>query len=228
MEEHEGQTPSFTMELVQRFVRPLERQVMEGVLIQQFKGDFLINRRGEWGQNLPPNFTTAFEDRERGVARNLPNKRGAEDSETELRQVKKLRFGDTLGEVRDRSATTRDRQPKMEDPEGETRITNSGDQDSSMRGSEILPEFQPDGSQQGAKPNLGGKPNKITKYFGLRVEVRENEGLIGGSVGVSASSGCDRSEIRTSVISEFCQTEETPIPEEGCQVVPAVVLDPSI
>ena len=48
LEEHEGQTPSFTMELVQRFVRPLERQVMEGVLIQEFQGDF------------PPNFTTAF------------------------------------------------------------------------------------------------------------------------------------------------------------------------
>ena len=31
---------------------------MEGVLIQEFRGDFLLNRKGEWGQNLPPRFTT--------------------------------------------------------------------------------------------------------------------------------------------------------------------------
>ena len=88
-EHHEGRTPKFTMELVQRFTRPLERQVMEGVLIQEFRGDYLLNRRGEWGQNLPPQFTTVREEQGRMEFRSAPKKRvpepeGEPEIETEM------------------------------------------------------------------------------------------------------------------------------------------------
>ena len=32
----------------------LQRQVAEGFAIGNFKGDTLLNRKGEWGNNLPP------------------------------------------------------------------------------------------------------------------------------------------------------------------------------
>ena len=32
----------------------LQRQVAEGFAIGTFKGDTLLNRKGEWGNNLPP------------------------------------------------------------------------------------------------------------------------------------------------------------------------------
>ena len=33
---------------------PLARQSEEGILIEGYKGDMIINRKGEWGNNLPP------------------------------------------------------------------------------------------------------------------------------------------------------------------------------
>ena len=43
------------MEIVQSHKTPLTRQVQEGQLIADFEGDFIIiiNRKGEWGENLP-------------------------------------------------------------------------------------------------------------------------------------------------------------------------------
>ena len=42
------------MSLVRVLTRPLERQAMEGLLISNFKGTAIMNSRGDWGQNLPP------------------------------------------------------------------------------------------------------------------------------------------------------------------------------
>ena len=56
-EQHEREeSPSLKVELVKKCRKLLERQVLEGVKIDRFKG-IIINRKGEWGQNLPPNFT---------------------------------------------------------------------------------------------------------------------------------------------------------------------------
>ena len=50
MEEvHQGANPDFTMKLVKTHVSALYRQVHEGVLIDLFKGDFPLNRRGNGG-----------------------------------------------------------------------------------------------------------------------------------------------------------------------------------
>ena len=56
-EQHEREeSPSLKVELVKKCRKPLERQVLEGVKIDRFKG-ITVNGKGEWGQNLPPNCT---------------------------------------------------------------------------------------------------------------------------------------------------------------------------
>ena len=45
----------FKLEMMKSFKTPLERQVYEGVRISQSKA-IPINRKGEWGQNVPPRF----------------------------------------------------------------------------------------------------------------------------------------------------------------------------
>ena len=56
LEHHPGVPSNFAMEVLSAHERPLERQVEEADLIGNFSGT-LMNRRGEWGQNLPPRFT---------------------------------------------------------------------------------------------------------------------------------------------------------------------------
>ena len=61
IEQHEEQhkveeSLSFTVELVKKCSKLLDRQVLEGGKIDKFKGT-TVNGKGEWGQNLPPNFT---------------------------------------------------------------------------------------------------------------------------------------------------------------------------
>ena len=53
-ETHPEKTPVGVMSLVRVLTRPLERQAMEGLLISNFKGTAIMNSRGDWGQNLPP------------------------------------------------------------------------------------------------------------------------------------------------------------------------------
>ena len=57
---------------------------MEGVLIQEFRGDFLLNRKGEWGQNLPPRFTT--EDQTKTGGCKVQHKRPREDDDGDGRK----------------------------------------------------------------------------------------------------------------------------------------------
>ena len=45
---------NYSMKVIKTFKSPLQRQSCEGFLIANFKGDVLLNRKGEWGQNLPP------------------------------------------------------------------------------------------------------------------------------------------------------------------------------
>ena len=61
-EEHEGVPSSFKLELVKSTPKPLERQVLEGQLIRNPKPEVkLMNRKGEWGQNLPQKFSDESE-----------------------------------------------------------------------------------------------------------------------------------------------------------------------
>ena len=55
-ENHKGEEyPKFKVELVKKCKKPLVRHILEGLKIDKFKG-ITINRKGEWGQNLPPKF----------------------------------------------------------------------------------------------------------------------------------------------------------------------------
>ena len=57
LEMHQDREPSFEMKVHSQHRSALQRQATEGYLIGSFKGDHLMNRRGEWGQNLPPVLT---------------------------------------------------------------------------------------------------------------------------------------------------------------------------
>ena len=56
-EDHIGAIPRFEMKVTGYQLRPIERQCEEASRIETFKGHKLLNRRGEWGQNLPPKLT---------------------------------------------------------------------------------------------------------------------------------------------------------------------------
>ena len=54
-EYHEGAPPNFKVEMMKNFARPLQRQIYEGIMINANKA-ITMNRKREWGQNLPPKF----------------------------------------------------------------------------------------------------------------------------------------------------------------------------
>ena len=43
----------FSMKVLNTHRSPMERQIKEGQLISNYKGDEILNQKGEWGQNLP-------------------------------------------------------------------------------------------------------------------------------------------------------------------------------
>ena len=47
----------FKLEVLRRFPKAMGRQIYEGHMIASYTGERPINRRGDWGQNLPPKFT---------------------------------------------------------------------------------------------------------------------------------------------------------------------------
>ena len=51
---HGDRIPSFRMKVVSYHKTNLMRQATEATRIQMMEGGNLLNRRGEWGQNLPP------------------------------------------------------------------------------------------------------------------------------------------------------------------------------
>ena len=55
-EAHPEEELKVAMEVVRLEPKPLHRKTLEGMKISEHKGGFLMNRRGEWGQNLPPKF----------------------------------------------------------------------------------------------------------------------------------------------------------------------------
>merc|ERR1711954_588661 len=63
-EEHNGEDPQFSLKILGFYKRPLQRQSMEGLLIGEAKEGTFMNRRGEWGQNLPPKLEVVDPDEE--------------------------------------------------------------------------------------------------------------------------------------------------------------------
>ena len=98
IEKHENQEPSFRAKVVLSVQKPLERQCREGYLIgNPPEGVTLMNRKGEWGQNLPPKFTYDQPQDEQGkrkfnLAKNRPKKRknnGVTES-TEMSEIQEI------------------------------------------------------------------------------------------------------------------------------------------
>ena len=54
LEAHADRVASFQMEVVSFHKTNLMRQATEAIRIQMMEGGNILNRRGEWGQNLPP------------------------------------------------------------------------------------------------------------------------------------------------------------------------------
>ena len=44
------------MKVVSKEPHPLDRLTLEGTMISEHRSGLLLNRKGEWGQNLPPQF----------------------------------------------------------------------------------------------------------------------------------------------------------------------------
>ena len=55
VEHHQGEPWDFGMRILRSHKFPLRRQTHEGRLVEDFKGDMILNQKGEWGCNLQPN-----------------------------------------------------------------------------------------------------------------------------------------------------------------------------
>ena len=62
--EHHGdqEDPEYKMKVEQVHKSTLSRQAAEGLAIDGFKGDILLNRKGEWGYNLAPSLSVEGQD----------------------------------------------------------------------------------------------------------------------------------------------------------------------
>ena len=54
LEHHRGEPIAFQMKVLKFIPSPLWRQAREAFMITNSKADLILNRKGEWGQNLPP------------------------------------------------------------------------------------------------------------------------------------------------------------------------------
>ena len=90
-EDHPGESwDSFKMKVTKTHKNPMYRQVTEGQMISKFKGDKVLNQKGEWGQNLPPKFSVESEGHNqvktntRSKTDAVKSKRGQEIQETQM------------------------------------------------------------------------------------------------------------------------------------------------
>ena len=65
MDSHQGVEWRYTMKVTKVHDSALQRQVVEGFSIGNYKGDTLLNRKGEWGNNLPPRLIVEGASKER-------------------------------------------------------------------------------------------------------------------------------------------------------------------
>ena len=83
-EEHNNRPCDFSMKLVSKHFKPLERQCKEGLMIGEYEKGKIMNRRGEWGENLPPDFGV-LEDTIYKVKRKSTNPQQRSDKSKKLR-----------------------------------------------------------------------------------------------------------------------------------------------
>ena len=59
---HPNKEPEYAMKMVKTHRRPLYRQIHESILNDRFKGHTILNRKGEWGSNVPAKLGMGDED----------------------------------------------------------------------------------------------------------------------------------------------------------------------
>ena len=79
------------MKVVSREPRPLDRLTLEGTMISKHRSDLLLNRKGEYWQNLPPKFgIIGTEGKERSrlrPERSMKMKRSRQEERQEDKEV---------------------------------------------------------------------------------------------------------------------------------------------
>ena len=92
----------------------LARQVHEGYLIANHDGNHLLNKKGEWGQNLAP--TLGLEDQSNDAGKLLKRgRKGGKSKETQ--KCKRVRLNDDEDQVDpDASAPVQSSQTQRDDP----------------------------------------------------------------------------------------------------------------
>ena len=100
----EEQDVRIKMNLVSQQIRPLERQTLEGLLISESKVGTLLNKKGEWGENLPPKFEIVDE-------------------------MSKKRAPETRGDNQGRNKRQRAHQETGQNDERDATVTKTGDQE---------------------------------------------------------------------------------------------------
>ena len=68
---HQGESLLFEMEVLEIHPTPLQRQTREQFLISTAKPGTTINRKGEWGQNLPPKLQVEGEEEDEGKRKRM-------------------------------------------------------------------------------------------------------------------------------------------------------------
>ena len=74
MECHEGEEPMFKMDVVEKFERPMQRQIAEGVAIHRSMDTTTMNSKNEWIQPATSRIrvTREVSERRNGGRRRLP------------------------------------------------------------------------------------------------------------------------------------------------------------
>ena len=94
-ETHQGQPWDFSMSVAKSHKYPLNRQTHEGRLIEDFKGDEVLNQRGEWGCNLPPALDIEGKNEKKKVVGAPPNYRSGPPQAQIAWKMKRERRGET-------------------------------------------------------------------------------------------------------------------------------------
>ena len=98
MNSHQGVEWKYSMKVTRIHDSALQRQVEEGFSIGNYKGVTLLNRKGEWGNNLPPKLIVEDSTQERAAS---PPEQVKQVSQTS-RKVKISTGGAEIAQVKKR------------------------------------------------------------------------------------------------------------------------------
>ena len=93
-EDHPGESwDSYKMRVTRTHKSPMYRQITEGQMISKFKGDKVLNQKGEWGQNLPPKIVVEDGRQEDHLYTNPEGQNQEKGQEDRKRKVKEQAEG---------------------------------------------------------------------------------------------------------------------------------------